>query len=93
MEDHCFLCRIDITFGSSKAKRRRIYGKAAEETKNSLNNWCKEEFGYNLSEVVGEHSYICNKCYTTINEIEKAAAKKRELLQQLRGCIFVLSAR
>ena len=50
--DECCLCKITLKSGSARSKRKKLFGNAAKESRDVLENFCKRELEAGLNEIV-----------------------------------------
>ena len=50
--DECCLCKRTLKSGSARSKRKKLFGNAAKEPRDVLENFCKRELDAGLNEIV-----------------------------------------
>ena len=85
---NCCLCKSDVSSGTDVTKRKKLFGSAASQYRNVLDDLGEEFFG---RKVVSQDAYICYSCCSTMNYIntytEKADKKKTQLLHHIDECV------
>ena len=94
MSETCFLCHSDVSTGTATVKRRVYHGCSAEEVRTMLDSWTVEAYGFNLSNSIIKNAYMCDKCITAVNDVEKlimkARVKKNDVLEKVKSLFGVI---
>ena len=94
MSETCFLCHSDVSTRTAKVKRRVYHECSAEEVRTTLDSWTVEAYGFNLSNSIFKNAYMCDKCITAVNDVEKlimkARVKKNDVLEKVKSLFGVI---
>ena len=85
--DECCLCKKTLKSGSARSKRKKLFGNAAKEPRDVLENFCKRELDAGLNEIVEVSGtrdvYLCNICSTQLTKVPKLEKELQSLKQAI----------
>ena len=87
MEDWCVICKCDVSRGTAKAKRLKLYGDSAEATRERLELFLYQELYLLLEKTnFSRESWLCHKCKNEYFElIQEINAKRKHLVKKLQS--------
>ena len=57
--EQCILCKVDVSKGTNKVKRKKFYSAKTDSFRKILNDISMESFAVPICDQVGKESYIC----------------------------------
>ena len=96
MEEVCALCNVYVGEGTAKAKRLRLFGDSAVDTREQMDMFLYQELGVRLEETdLKGKSWLCYKCRNEVDRyfqiIQDINKRREQLLEKFSGIAFAMT--
>ena len=83
MSENCCLCQRELTDSTSRKRRKKLYGKSAEKSREVLEALTEEKLHVSLAGIVETSSRNLYLCHSCDGELERFALLLRSELEHL----------
>jgi hypothetical protein len=87
MAERCCLCSADVSNGSFKIKRRRVFGEASKSTLEVFDSLALQHFNQTLSVTVDKDAFFCHKCRcladSFVSLVDKVRHTEKNLIEMI----------